>query len=475
MALKIIVTALLLATALGGSAADAAKRKGVYRRATAVQAMAPAAVPKLAALPDTPEIAQLRDAFTFAFPIYEVMRTRDANLQRAAAAGLANGTNRIFQRATLADDTSREITTPNNDTLYGVGWLDLAGGPVLLTVPNLEKRYNSAALMSVQTDNFAVLGTRTGGQGGTYLVAGPGWQGQVPPGAQLVQSPTNDAWLLIRVLVNGPDDVPAATQALAGFQLLELGPRGDTVPTSVRAPVTPDAETFVNVVNEALARSAANPDLAAKVQRFAALGLGGDWNSLPGETKALWSRSLPALRAELKGGLAQAGEVVQGWNYPRIGVGEAAADERLRALIALGGLAALPRTEAMYLSARTDADGKPLTGAKSYRVTIPARVPAGAFWSLSMYQIEPDGRLFFVKNDLGRFAVGDRSAHLRYERDGSFQIFVQAPKPQGERVVNWLPAPKGPFALVFRAYLPKAEMLDGSFRLPPVVEDEMVP
>jgi hypothetical protein len=71
--------------------------------------------------------------------------------------------------------------------------------------------------------------------------------------------------------------------------------------------------------------------------------------------------------------------------------------------------------------------------------------------------------------------VGDRSPQLRSNRDGSYEIFVQANKPSGERVVNWLPAPKGKFVLVFRGYLPRAPFLDGSFRLPPVVASETIP
>jgi hypothetical protein len=71
--------------------------------------------------------------------------------------------------------------------------------------------------------------------------------------------------------------------------------------------------------------------------------------------------------------------------------------------------------------------------------------------------------------------VGDRSQHLRPNPDGSIELFIQNGKPSGERVVNWLPAPKGPFVLMFRAYLPGAGLLDGSVRLPPVTEDEIIP
>jgi hypothetical protein len=178
--------------------------------------------------------------------------------------------------------------------------------------------------------------------------------------------------------------------------------------------------------------------------------------------------------AELKTSMGEAGELVKGWTYPRANIGDYGDDDTMRSLIALGGLGALPRVEAMYLSARTDASGAPLDGSKAYTVTLPPFLPVGGFWSLSMYQIEPDGRMFFVPNALNRFAIGDRSPQLRSNRDGSYDIFIQPTPPSGERIVNWLPAPKGKFALVWRAYLPKAELLDGSVRLPPVAVTELI-
>ncbi|KPF79323.1 hypothetical protein IP88_02070 [alpha proteobacterium AAP81b] len=425
-------------------------------------------------LPETEELAQLRKAFRVAFPIYEVMRTRALQLGKAQeASGVANLVNFILPRLTLADATSREITTPNNDTLYGSAWLDLAGGPVILTVPSLGQRYNSAALMSLTTDNIAILGTRSGA--GRYALVGPGYNGPTPDGTQLVRMPTNDAWLLIRVLVTDRDDVAAAAAALREFKLESLPDNKPAVPVANAAPANPDARTFLAVVNEAIERSQDNAALIARTHAFYKQGMTGPESAFSPETLALWEQALPQFRAELKGGLAAAGDVIEGWNYPKAGVGDFGEDDDLRSLIALGGLAALPRIEAVYLSARTDAAGAPLDGSKSWRVRIPAKPPVGAFWSLTMYEADKDGRLFFVANDLDRFAVSSQSQHLRAERDGSYEIFVQASRPTGERVVNWLPAPKGRFVLVWRGYLPGQSLLDGSFRLPPVAEGELIP
>ncbi|WP_133064300.1 DUF1254 domain-containing protein [Sandarakinorhabdus cyanobacteriorum] len=435
---------------------------------------APAAAAPIAAapapLPDTPEIQALRRAFRFGFAPYEMLRTRQAQAARMQAAGMGSGINALVPRLKLADASSREVTTPNNDTLYGSAWLDLSQGPVFFTIPPLN-RYHSAALMSITSDVVALLGTRTvGTAGGRYAIVGPNFAGDLPRGVEMVRSQSNDAWLLVRVVVNGPDDLAAAADGLTRYTLSAVG--GDN-PIDLAVPAKPDGKAFLTTVNLAIERSG-DERLQARARGFADQGIGTPWEQLSPELQKLWTDSLPALVAELKDGLA-GGETVNGWSYPPQNMAFYGEDDDLRARVALGGLAALPRVEAVYFTAKSDGQGKPLTGDKSWRLKIPPGLPVGAFWSLTMYQQEEDGRLFFVSNELDRFAVGDRSRHLRPERDGSIELFIQNPKPSGERVVNWLPAPKGKFVLVYRAYLPGAGLLDGSVRLPPVTEDEMIP
>lgn len=435
----------------------------------AAKATAPAFVAP-APLPDTPEIQALRRAFRFGFAPYEMLRTRQLQISRVMAAGMGTGINAMIPRLTLADASTRDVTTPNNDTLYGSAWLDLSQGPVFFSIPPL-KRYHSAALMSITSDVVAVLGTRSvGSNGGRYAIVGPNWRGDLPAGVEMVRSQSNDAWLLVRVVVNGEEDLAAAADGLTRYTLSAVA--GDT-PLDLKVPAKPDGKAFLTTVNTAIERSG-DALLANRAAQFADQGLGKAWDSLTAEQQKLWNDSLPALIHELRAGLT-AGEGIDGWVYPPFNMALYGEDDDLRARVALGGLAALPRIEAVYVSASKDGQGRPLMGDKSWRVKIPANLPVGAFWSLTMYSQEPDGRLFFVPNELNRYAVGDRSQHLRPERDGSIELFVQHGKPSGERVVNWLPAPKGNFVLMFRAYLPGAPLLDGSMRLPPVTEDEIIP
>jgi hypothetical protein len=72
-----------------------------------------------------------------------------------------------------------------------------------------------------------------------------------------------------------------------------------------------------------------------------------------------------------------------------------------------------------------------------------------------------------VNNPIGRSGFDDRS-DLAKNPDGSLEIYLQQEAPTG-REQNWLPTPAGKFKLMLRAYLPGAAILDGTYRVPPVV------
>jgi hypothetical protein len=412
---------------------------------------------------ESADVALTREAFRFGFPVYEMARTR------SAATSLLP-TNMLGHRRTLSDASSRWVTTPNNDTLYSSAWLDLRAGPVLLTMPPLPNRYHSAAMMDVFTDNFTILGTRNqAGKGGRYAIVGPDWTGSPPNDATVVKARTNDVWLLIRTLVDGPADLEAARTAQDGFKLAPVS--SSTGTATFAAPPTPDVATFINVVGEMLGRSSIPELHRARFGRLAASGLiaGATWDGLSATQQAVWQANFAAFQSELRGGLGAVGETHAGWSYGKANVGDFGQDDRTRALIALGGLAALPPAEAMYMTGKTDSAGQAFDGGKTYRLRIPPKgLPLRGFWSLSMYQVEPDGRLFFVDNPANRFAIGDRTAGLQKNGDGSLDILISRTAPTGSAGSNWLPAPAGQFRLIMRAYLPKPELLNGKWRLPAI-------
>src|SRR6056297_738397 len=104
----------------------------------------------------------------------------------------------------------RAVVRPNLDTLYAIAWLDLAAGPLLLELPSIPDRFYQFPVLDGWTNVVASPGSRTlGGRAGQFLITGPGWQGEVPAGAEHLAVPTRIAWLLGRIHARGEDDFPA--------------------------------------------------------------------------------------------------------------------------------------------------------------------------------------------------------------------------------------------------------------------------
>jgi hypothetical protein len=122
--------------------------------------------------------------------------------------------------------------------------------------------------------------------------------------------------------------------------------------------------------------------------------------------------------------------------------------------------------EAMYWTTSKDGAGHTLNGQHDYILHFPAGQlpPNHAFWSLTM----SDAKNRFVANSINRYSVGDRSG-LVPNADGSVDIYIQNTARAGHES-NWLPAPSGNFILWLRAYLPGQTILDGKYKVPPVVE-----
>ena len=405
--------------------------------------------------------AGIEAAFLYAFPLYEIARTGQ---NRVAQTGF----NRIGHRAQLADHTMRQITAPNNDTVYSSAELELSGGPLELFAPTDTQRYFNITFMDAFTDNFAGIGTRlTSGKGGRYWIIGPTWEGTTPQGVSIIQAPTNDVWMLGRIVVDGPSDL-AAAKALQQQITLKAVTDRPTKPFAVKATSSDDAENFLAVVNDMLARSAGGHGHMTRAGNFAKVGIGPGiaWTL---EQLELWRAYLPKGMARLKDKFMFRDLVINGWGYQEKGVGVASASDFLRAGIALGGLAALPEEEAMYFQATTDVTGAMLSGDSKYVWRVPpGGVPAEAFWSLTMYQSEPDGRYFLVDNPIRRYSVGDRTQGLVKNADGSIDILIQRDQPTGPLAANWLPAPAGAMRMSLRAYLPKQELLDRKWKVPPI-------
>jgi hypothetical protein len=122
--------------------------------------------------------------------------------------------------------------------------------------------------------------------------------------------------------------------------------------------------------------------------------------------------------------------------------------------------------EAVYWTTSGDGEGHMLSGKHNYVIKFPpgGLPPNNAFWSLTM----GDSQNRFVENPLNRFSVSDHSG-LVPNADGSVDVYLQNSAPAGHES-NWLPAPSGNFVLWLRVYVPGAAILNGEYKVPPIVE-----
>jgi hypothetical protein len=122
-------------------------------------------------------------------------------------------------------------------------------------------------------------------------------------------------------------------------------------------------------------------------------------------------------------------------------------DAYRRAFVAIHGLFALNRSEAIYYSANTDSDGRTLTGRCRYKVEGPA--PDARWWSITAYG--PDD--FLIANPTGRYSV--TKPQVAPDARGSIAVLVDG-NSDGS---NWIAVGTGRFSLTLRLYNPGPEFI----------------
>jgi hypothetical protein len=161
-----------------------------------------------------------------------------------------------------------------------------------------------------------------------------------------------------------------------------------------------------------------------------------------------------------------------GWRYSPTSFGKTTAvdDFLVRGgLQSLIGIVANDPAESIYLNARTDMNGKPLSGDKRYVIHFaPDQFPdAKAFWSITMYGYDRN----FIDNPIDRYSLGDRSEGMQKDPDGGLTIYIQPDSPGKDREGNWLPSRQGtPFYLLMRTYIPGEALIAQRYVPPGVTE-----
>jgi len=428
------------------------------------------------------------EAYHYFYPLIsmEITRLISANVPPGVRPGF--GPANAFHHMTAFPDASfREVVRPNFDTLYSSAWFDITQEPLIISAPDTAGRYYLLPMLDMWSDVFAVPGKRTSGTAAAHFaLVQPTWTGTLPEGVQRIDAPTPAGWIIGRTQTNGPKDYEAVHKVQAGYRITPLSQWGrEAKPAPFQPNPAVDMKTppLVQVNTMPAARYFG---MAAELMKVHPPHL-SDWSTLarlkrvgiePGKSFDL-TKAPPAVQTGLGGAPADGlqlmkekvpalARVTNGWQMNVDSMGVYGNFYLKRAIVAMVGLGANQPEDAIYPLCVADAAGQPLDGSHNYVLHFKKEElpPVNAFWSVTMYDAEG----FQVANKLDRFAIGDRDA-LKFNADGSLDLYLQHESPGADKESNWLPAPKsGVLGVTMRLYAPRPEALDGRWNPPAITK-----
>jgi hypothetical protein len=412
------------------------------------------------------------EAYLYGFPMvvgYKVLY--DYNVDRSSGQFKAPF-NEISNEARVFAPKDTAVSTPNSDTPYSLAQLDLRAEPMVLAVPAVDEgRYYDVQLVDMYTHNYGYMGSRSTGNGaGSYLVAGPDWSGDAPPGiARVFRCETRFSLVIFRTQLFNAADMENVKRIQSGYRAQPLssflGTAAPPAPPSIDWPKF-EQTAFTTRFGEYLgfllqfcpAVGTAEVEKPLR-ERFQRIGIGGKAQLAP-ELKAAVGEGAKQALATIEKTCESVGTVVNGW---QIGAAAGSRDFykgnwALRAAAAKLGIYGNSAEEAVYPFTRHDVNGIALDGSRhAYRMTFaPGQLPpVHAFWSITMY----DGKTqLLIDNPIDRYLVNSPMLpELMKNADGSLTVHIQRDSPGKDLESNWLPAPDGPMFVVMRLYWPETE------------------
>jgi hypothetical protein len=397
-----------------------------------------------------PGIAEVKaiaeEAFIFGLPIvmnYAVMNEFVVDKNSGQYKGPFNA---IFNESRVFTPKDTAVVTPNSDTPYSMLWLDLRAEPMVISVPAVDKkRYYSVQLVDGNTYNYGYIGSRaTGSEAGNYLVVGPDWKGETPPGIKKVfQSTTPFGLTIFRTQLFNAADMPNVVKVQTGYKAQPLSsflkqPAPPAAPEIAFVPATTAGikDNFFAYLDAALQYVPVTAEDRGVRARMASIGIGPgktfEFKDLSLEHKAAVLLAMKEGDGKIDAFMTNGMKNVNGW---KVGAmfgdrGFFNGDWLKRAAAAKGGIYGNDAVEAMYPMTREDVSGAVLDGSKhDYTLTFPVGQlpPVNAFWSVTMY----DGKTqLLIDNPINRYLINSPMlSGMKKNPDGSLTLTIQKDSP----------------------------------------------
>lgn len=384
-------------------------------------------------------------------------------------------------------DSRSLFLTANTESIYGLGWLDLKASPLVIETPeNVLGFINSAAFLHVGDVGNAGPDK---GKGGKYLLVGPDWSGKHNPSdyTAVYQSKSYGNWIVLRGFL-GLDKGQTAVSNIANqfkvypiedrpkdIKLLNIsGVKFNTIHSNdfdfykeIDAMVQYEHKNFLSperlgVLNSIGIIKGVKFDPDARMKRIltesAAVG------NATARAQFFHPRNKKQFIYPDKQWFNAYGN--SGYDMT-LESGGRDLDARTKFHFAFTGTSPamdlkLVGAGSQYGIITKDKNNRSFNGSKTYRLRVPANVPAKKFWSVVLYDIQHRSML---RTDQLHPSLTSYKPDLKINDDQSIDLYFGPTKPKIEDV-NWIKTdPKANWLGIFRLYGPEQAWFDKTWQL----------
>jgi len=387
-----------------------------------------------------------------------------------------------------------QVATPNSTTPYFFTFWNLKDGPVIVEIPASTSDVGIfGTLMDSWQRPLEDVGAKgkDGGRGGKYVILPPDYRGPLLGGSSTMQSPTYQGFSIMRPILKtpSPENIAKVAEFVKKLKVYPLADAGKKAKTrhidiydkNFEGITKLDASYFEGLSDILQEEKIEERDLVYWGMA-ASLGIRKD---VPYKADAKRKKLLDEAAAEaLEYMIHQYHKVLippyyagKEWTacatpgafetaFSYIYPDRIAIDQRGCLYYAVCTSAKNFGAATFYLSDAKDSEDQWLDGAKAYKLTVPANVPARNFWSVEVYDLATAAWLRGVE----RTGRDSTKPYLKRNRGGSVDIYFSPKAPKGE-ASNWIPTLPGKrFFLLFRFYGPERAVFDKSWQLPDIVK-----
>ena len=382
-----------------------------------------------------------------------------------------------------------QMATPNDTTPYLVAFWNVKEGPVVIGFPASNTGIGIfGTLMDAWQRPLEDVGA-TGldaGRSAKYLILPPGYRGYVPAGYTPIQQETLNGYTALRPII--PDTSEASLKKVVALaKTIKIYPlaKADKPPAmnyvdlydKLIIGIPTFNASYFDELNEIIQEEIIEEKDLVMLGMLKYIGIEKGVSFKPDtQTREILGKAAedahkhlidlyhtelipPYYEGTRWTSIVPAGALETGLTYQHPG----RLDYQSRGALYYAILSSAKNIGAatFYLSNAKDPQGNWLDGGSSYKLNVPANVPARDFWSVVAYDLESATWIL----EQSKVGVDSLAKDLQVNSDGSVDVYLGPRAPEGKES-NWIPTSPGKrFFIMFRWYGPEKAVFTKAWKL----------